>query len=603
MKKLLKMGKNKRWDLEEITFAIKERVGKPENFIGRVKELEFLHNWADNINNEVSRSIAFLGRRKIGKSLILERLYNIIYSENKGLIPFYYEFTEGTRSGKDFYHDFLTRFYMQVVGYYLRNTLLIRNAVDFKTDVDVAEFMKEVESISVPNKSRILNDLKRCINMLEKEKPQYEYVIAATATPRSFATTPGVKEKIVQMIDEFQYLNMYIDAGKEDKPCKAYMSTAEMKVAPLLITGSLMGVVSEELMLWLPQRFYEVIVPKMNIDESIAMTLNYSSIYGQPVSKEVAGYIVHITNNVPGRIVELLTPNIDKPIIRTIRDADKALNFEVDRGNIKKDWDEYLNLAMNAVNDVNMRKITYFLCKHEGEWFYPTELKQALSLELDDKKLREELMLLHKYDLIEMTGGKYGGVFDRTLKKVLMTNYGDILELPEKDFDAYFRNDSLLDYLKERIRQLELSLEETDKLRNKLKILQGDHNNLKGHYYEHEVLLGLIKSIIDNDGGLTEGISVTDFSYKLRFFLETGKEIDVILEGEKVVIMAECKNYAPENIYKITQKMVEDFANKARLLAKERFQKKKLRLGYFSKHGFEEKMKVVFDRHEIVFGS
>jgi len=61
--------------LEGIEFAIRERVGKPENFIGRVRELEFLYNWADNITNVVSRSIAFLGRRKIGKSLILERLY------------------------------------------------------------------------------------------------------------------------------------------------------------------------------------------------------------------------------------------------------------------------------------------------------------------------------------------------------------------------------------------------------------------------------------------------------------------------------------------------------------------------------------------------
>ncbi|ETR71545.1 MAG: hypothetical protein OMM_02415 [Candidatus Magnetoglobus multicellularis str. Araruama] len=600
---MLRLDKNNRWEIDSIEFAIKERVGKPENFIGRIKELEFLYTWADNIRNEVSRSIAFLGRRKIGKSLILERLYNIIYSENMGLIPFYYELTEGTRSGKEFYHDFITRFYMQIVGYYTRDISLIREAVDTQTDVKMERLVKHVQKCSIPHKAKIEDRLYNSIDTMKTNKPLYEYVIAATAAPRSFATIPDVQEKIVQMIDEFQYLNMYIDAGDEDKPCKAYMSTAEMKVAPLLITGSLMGVVSEELMRWLPQRFYEVMVPKMDIDESIAMTLNYSSIYGQPVTREVAQYIVHITNNVPGRIVELLTPNIHKSLIRTIRDADQALNFEVNMGNIKKDWDEYLNLAMNAVNDINMRQITFFLCKHEGKWFYPIELKQALSLQLDDKKLREELTLLHKYDLIEMSGGKYGGVFDRTLKKVLMTNYGDILQLPEKDFDAYFRNDSLLDYLKERIKQLELSLEEAHKLRSKLKILQGNHNHLKGHYYEHEVLLSLIKSIIDKNGGLTDGISVTDFSYKLRFFLETQNEIDIILESKHVVIMAECKNYAPENIYKITQKMVENFADKARQLAKDQFHHKDLRLGYFSKHGFVEKMTPVFDRLGIVAGS
>jgi AAA+ ATPase superfamily predicted ATPase len=110
-------------------------VGEPENFIGRIKELEFLYNWADNIRKKISRSIAFLGRRKIGKSLILERLY--IYSEKKGLIPFYYEFSEGKRTGKEFFEDFVSRFYLQVVGYYTRDTSLNRRAVDLQSKVDL----------------------------------------------------------------------------------------------------------------------------------------------------------------------------------------------------------------------------------------------------------------------------------------------------------------------------------------------------------------------------------------------------------------------------------------------------------------------------------
>ncbi|MCP4373384.1 MAG: hypothetical protein GY797_35585, partial [Deltaproteobacteria bacterium] len=129
MKKLLQLKENYKWELEGIDFAIKERVGKPEQFIGRVEELEYLYKWTQNIKKEISRSIAFLGRRKIGKSLILERLYNILYSEQNGLIPFYYEFMEGERSGKEFYQDFVTRFYMQVIGYYTRDVTWIRDAI------------------------------------------------------------------------------------------------------------------------------------------------------------------------------------------------------------------------------------------------------------------------------------------------------------------------------------------------------------------------------------------------------------------------------------------------------------------------------------------
>lgn len=601
MQKLLRLHENQRWNLEGIEWAIAERIGDPNQFVGRVEELEYLYTWADNIRKKISRSLAFLGRRKIGKSLILERLYNIIYSEHKGLIPFYYEFTEGTRSGKEFYHDFVTRFYMQVIGYYMRDISWIRKAGDKETDVNANDLVKEVKKSSMTHKEKLIARLENCVRVMNTEKAPYEYVISAVAAPHGFATMVGVEEQIVQMIDEFQYLNMYIDAGVEDKPSKSYMSTAESKVAPLLITGSLMGVVSEELMRWLPYRFMEMLVPKMDLQETIAMTLNYGRLYDQALTPEIAEYIAYVTNNVPGRIVELLTPKLGKPRIRRLSDVDRALEVEVDQGTIQHDWDEYLSLAMQAVNDVNLRKITFFLCQHEGEWYSPRELQEAMSLELDEQALRSELALLHKYDLVEKTHGRYGGVFDRTLKKVLMAQYRDLFNLPMDEFDAYFRNDNLLDYLQERVTQLELSLAEAEEVRHTLRVLRGEHNDLKGHYYEREVLLELIKGIIDGDGGIVAGIGVTEFTYTLSYHLESGQELDIVLEGEQAVVMAECKHYAPEYLYKITETMVAEFVEKAHRLHTARFPGKELRLGFFSKHGFEEKLKPCLERHGIRF--
>jgi hypothetical protein len=92
-------------------------------------------------------------------------------------------------------------------------------------------------------------------------------------------------------------------------------------------------------------------------------------------------------------------------MISSINDVDRALAFEVKEGRIKQDWEDYLVLAIDRVNDINMRRITYFLCKHEGQWYYPRDLKQALPFEMDEKQLREALALLHKYDIIERDGG------------------------------------------------------------------------------------------------------------------------------------------------------------------------------------------------------
>ncbi len=188
--------------------------------------------------------------------------------------------------------------------------------------------------------------------------------------------------------------------------------------------------------------------------------------------------------------MDLLAPKIGKPWIASLDDVDQALAFEVGaQGTIKNDWDEYLALAMDAVNDINMRRITYFLCRHEGTWYAPHEIKAELGLDLDIQQLYTELELLYKYDIVEKSRGRYGGVFDRTLKKVLMTNYAALFGLPDEEFDAYFKNDNMLDYLRERVEELELSLAEARELRQTLAHLRAEHNNLKGHDYEREGLL------------------------------------------------------------------------------------------------------------------
>ncbi|MDM8551977.1 hypothetical protein QUF72_17970 [Desulfobacterales bacterium HSG2] len=77
-------------------------------------------------------------------------------------------------------------------------------------------------------------------------------------------------------------------------------------------------------------------------------------------------------------------------------------------------------------------------------------------------------------------------------------------------------------------------------------------------------------------------------------------DIDVVVEGEHAVIAAECKNYDPENIDKITAGTVDKFIEKAGRLHKERFPDKELRLAFFSKNGFESKTESYLEAKGIV---
>jgi hypothetical protein len=58
-------------------YALEERIGDPLLFCGRKQEMELLMNWVESIPRKMAKSRALLGRRKCGKSAIMQRLFNI----------------------------------------------------------------------------------------------------------------------------------------------------------------------------------------------------------------------------------------------------------------------------------------------------------------------------------------------------------------------------------------------------------------------------------------------------------------------------------------------------------------------------------------------
>jgi len=73
---------------------LEEKIGDPDLFTGRKKELAFLLNWVEGIKGKLSQSRSLLARRKTGKTAVLQRLFNIVFDQNDQVIPFYYEVKE-----------------------------------------------------------------------------------------------------------------------------------------------------------------------------------------------------------------------------------------------------------------------------------------------------------------------------------------------------------------------------------------------------------------------------------------------------------------------------------------------------------------------------
>ena len=105
---------------DQFVYALKERIGYPVLFSGRQQELQYYLDWAHSIERKASSSLAILSRRKSGKTSLLQRIYNIIWNENKKVIPFYIEIEDKPKWIREFCQEYYLTFYSQYYSFKLR---------------------------------------------------------------------------------------------------------------------------------------------------------------------------------------------------------------------------------------------------------------------------------------------------------------------------------------------------------------------------------------------------------------------------------------------------------------------------------------------------
>ena len=71
-----------------------ERIGNPDLLVGRAYEFDLFDKWLNRIPQRLAKSRVILARRKSGKTAIVQRIFNMLWNEERGIIPFYYNIAE-----------------------------------------------------------------------------------------------------------------------------------------------------------------------------------------------------------------------------------------------------------------------------------------------------------------------------------------------------------------------------------------------------------------------------------------------------------------------------------------------------------------------------
>lgn len=460
---------------------LKEKIGNPELFTGRKRELTFYLNWIERIKHESSLSSGILSRRKTGKTALLQRLYNLTFDKNMGVIPFYYEIKEGKQWAVDFCQDFFLTFILQYIAYKTRNVDYIRLSQRKRKTFSDAYEIVEKEGLEY-----LLKEIEGVVRLAEEER---EWLLwgAVRDLPWQLAHQQG--ESIVQIIDEFQFLNseIYRDEATTqviDDFAAGYMSTAEYKNAPLLVSGSWVGWLFSMLNK-MTGRFQIDFLEPLQEDEAVEMVFKYSQLEHIPVTEDTAYQIAQVCEGNPFYISSLFRSRFSGKDLTTEEGVRKTLEFETldERGGIKRTWMEYLHSALPRINERYAKQIILYLCKHKDQKVSRRELIENLNLEMTEQELFEKMEAFIRADIINRGGSsvRYQAVQDNIFDKVFRGEFGgDIEEFDEREISNEYKA------LFEQARQ-------------KYRHLLGTYNQEKGAFAEYQILKKLRTAYRDND--------------------------------------------------------------------------------------------------------
>ncbi|MCP4220223.1 MAG: hypothetical protein GY765_36665, partial [bacterium] len=280
--------------------------------------------------------------------------------------------------------------------------------------------------------------IEEAAHAVANEKLDILWEIVRTA-PHKIAA--GQKEFILQMIDEFQFMNAMI---YRDKECKhlahtlagGYLSSAESKIAPLLVSGSWVGWLMNELIAMLPARFDFYFLKNMPRDEAVEMVYNYARFFEIPVTGETAYLLAAIAEGSPFYVSSVFRSRYKQKDLTTIKGLTETLEFETlnDNGKIKSTWMEYVDAALPRINDQNAKNIVLYLSQNREREVTRKELLEKLDLNITDAELEKRLKALVKADIIKQgqSNFDYRGVRDNIFDKV----FRGVYEKEILNFDA-----------------------------------------------------------------------------------------------------------------------------------------------------------------------
>jgi len=429
------MFETKIWPVEEMVHE--------DEFTDRVELLRKLDQWVKAIEHMGSWSMALIAPRRIGKTVLLDRLVNTVFFKPEYQVaPFYFKMTREKMTLKHFLLKYATTFFRQYLAYCEQDAEL------FNKNIELEELLayQTTHKAGIMAQEYIQRFLKRYHRHgNEDARLHWEGFICE---PERLASHSGTRVAVI--IDEFQDMKFYIyDMSQElfsDMDSKGrlngpgainlpatYDRQAQSRKAPMLVSGSAVTLIFRTVMGGpLGGRFDFMYIKPLSIPDGATLLHNTLKYYAPSsvITPELALYASAQVGGHPYYLYCLATSQYEGKGFGDEKAIDRLIRYEIENGKIYGFWLTHFRdnrKYLNADDDLELgKKIIYYFTQYNNQ---PVDVKAiAKRLKVPKPAVEDKIERLYQADLVYRSAEKFYTFNDICLMRFIKFVYEQDLE-------------------------------------------------------------------------------------------------------------------------------------------------------------------------------
>ena len=418
-----------------------------EELTDRVEILRELDGWVKNIQRMASGSTAIISPRRLGKSVLLDRLVNTVFFKPEyKVVPFYFKMKREEITLREFILEYATSFYRQYIAYCLQDASLYQNKqVGLKKLIKIKSDHKGI----VIAQDFIRNFLQEYYCEPRKDYNARIHWENFVGIPEQLASFSGTRVAVI--IDEFQDMKFYIHNVDEQELKQirierdhnpdirgtdltaSYAYQSQSRKAPMLVSGSAVTMIFRVVMGGpLGGRFDFIRLKPLEFFDGAALLHQVLKIYmpGHTITSENALYASLKVNGHPYYLYCLATSKYKDKSFRNKDTIERIIKYEIEQGKIYGFWQTHFEnnrKYINSDDDESLgKKIIYYFTQYNNQ---PVGINAiAEKLKVPKKAVEQKIEKLYLADLVYRTKGRYYSFNDICLMRFIRFVYAMDLE-------------------------------------------------------------------------------------------------------------------------------------------------------------------------------